>query len=184
LSDVIWAAAITGGVGIAGSVTTYLAARHQANNALKAEIRKVDADLERLRMEQAEPHLQHRQGVYHDFLDSAHRFWEERTFPIGLFEGVEDVRSWFLEFEHHLSAVRLFGTAQASRAAQDLADVMGEMMEEIQIPEDRGVLGRLFDRGGAEVSLDPSPEIQQRYLNQWEATIEAMRLDTGPKADS
>lgn len=107
MSDVIWAAVVAGGVGLAGNVTTYLATRHQANSALKAENRKIEADLERLRMEHAEPHLQHRQGVYHDFLDSAHRFWEDRTFPLGLFKDEDDLLSWFLEFEHRLSAVRL-----------------------------------------------------------------------------
>jgi hypothetical protein len=91
---------IAGGVGLAGNVTTYLATKHQADNALKAEKRKIEADLDRLKIEQAEPHLQHRQGVYHDFLDRAHQFWEDQSFPLGLFKDEGDLLSWFLDFEH------------------------------------------------------------------------------------
>lgn len=50
--------------------------------------------------------------------------------------------------------------------------------------ESRGAFGRLLHRrrGAAPPPVFvPSPELQERYLNQWEATIQAMRLDTAPK---
>jgi hypothetical protein len=118
------------------------------------------ADLERLQLEQAEPHLQHRQSVYHDFLDSGDRFFQDR---VGTEEfEVDELRAWFRDHEHRLSAVRLFGTEEASRAAQDLADVMGDMMEHEKLPQ----------------------ELENRYLELWEAAIQAMRKDTAPKASS
>jgi hypothetical protein len=79
--------------------------------------------------------------------------------------------------------------AEASRAAQDVADVIGEIMGAIPMPPDkerRSVLGRLLHRGGGGDPLIregvPS-ELEARYLDQWEATIQAMRRDTAPTPD-
>jgi hypothetical protein len=166
VNDVIAAALIAGGVGLAGNYTTYLATKRQADNNLRAaqqqaavEVKKVEAENERLRIQLEQPHLQHRQAVYHDFLDSAHLFHQSRG-PLSQWDDIERVKEWFVVFEHHLSAVRLFGTRAASDAAQALADAIGELME----PGDK------------------EDELEQVYLEKWDQVIEVMRLDTAPKA--
>ncbi|MEA2286094.1 MAG: hypothetical protein QOJ21_2137 [Solirubrobacteraceae bacterium] len=59
MSDVFWAAAIAGGVGLAGNAFTYLAAR--ANRRL--DLVRLEAENERFHEERREPERQNRQGT-------------------------------------------------------------------------------------------------------------------------
>jgi hypothetical protein len=161
-------AAISGASAVVGGVFGYLAASRQS----RVELRRVEADMERLRIEQSEPHLQHRQAVYHDFLDSAHRFHQAQSVePFGgrrrlrdrvwgANGGIAEYQQWAREFEHHLSAVSLFGTEDAWQAAQRLADVIEEALGADQ-----------YDG-----------EVEIRFLTAWDQTVRAMRLDSAPEA--
>jgi hypothetical protein len=71
----------------------------------------------------------------------------------------DELRQWNLDFEHRLTAVRLFGTAAASNAAKALADAIEEAM------------------GEAPTYTGP---IENRLLARWEDAIQAMRPDTAP----
>jgi hypothetical protein len=154
-----WTSVATAGIaGLSATVGAgvgYLAARRQA----MVETRKLEAETERLRIQQAEEHLRHRQTIYHDFLDSAHRF-HQAAGGIEPFEPPENYQRWARDFEHHLTAVSLFGTADARGAAQQLADAIEDAMSDA--PEYDG-------------------DIEQRYLEAWRVTIDAMRLDTAPR---
>src|SRR5919198_3022163 len=94
--SVVAAAGISGASALGGAALGYLTA-----------VRQSGADLARLRAEHDEAHLQHRQAVYHDFLDSAHRFHQDAG-GIEPFDTPDGYREWARTFEHHLSAVRLF----------------------------------------------------------------------------
>jgi hypothetical protein len=144
----IGTAAIAGASGLLGAGLGYLGARLQAK-----------ADNERLATQLGEAHLQHRQGVYHNFLDSAHRFHQDAG-GIEPFENPKAYHEWARLHEHHLTAVSLFGTEAAWRAAQELADVIEEVM-------------------GA--ALAYSGELENKFLATWKEVIEAMRPDTAPK---
>jgi hypothetical protein len=113
---VLGTAAIAAGSAVVGSALGYVTARHMG----AVELRKVEAEAERLRMQHGEDHLRHRQAVYHDFLDSAHRFHQDAgdTEP---FSAPAEAQVWMREFEHHLSAVSLFGTERAWHAADEVA---------------------------------------------------------------
>jgi len=56
-------AAIAGSSGIVGAGLGYLTARYQSN----VEIRRIQSELDKVRIEHGEEHLRHRQAVYHDF---------------------------------------------------------------------------------------------------------------------
>lgn len=141
------AAAIAAASGIGGAALGYFTARYQSKG-----------ELERVRLKHGEEHLRHRQAVYHDFLDSAHRF-HQASGMVEPFKTPEEYQRWAREFEHRLTAVRLFGTAEASHAAQRLADVIFDAMSE---PD----------------QYDEKHEPQ--FLATWEETVEAMRPDTAP----
>jgi hypothetical protein len=113
-----WTVILTsvGTASITGAVA-YFTAKRSGDVALRG----VEAETERLRLQLAEPHFQHRQSVYHDFLDSAHRFHQAQS--VEPFEPGE-YQVWARRFEHDLSAVRLFGSEGASTAAQALADAI------------------------------------------------------------
>jgi hypothetical protein len=140
------AASISGGLG-------YLTAKRSSDVALRG----VEAENERLRTGYDEAHFQHRQAIYHDFLDSAYRFHQDAG-GIEPFDRPKEYREWSRMFEHRLTAVRLFGTDEASHAAQRLADAISAAM--------------------AAPQYDGGPET--RFLAEWEATIGAMRHDTAP----
>jgi hypothetical protein len=147
----IGTAAIAAGGAVLGAGLGYLGARLQA----LTELRK-------LQTENREGHLQHRQGVYHDFLDSAFRFHQDAG-GIQPFGTVDAYRAWAHEFEHHLNAVSLFGTHAAWQAAQALADRIEDTM------------------GVATPGAGYTGEMEDRFLAAYRATIEAMRPDTAPQ---
>jgi hypothetical protein len=142
-------AAIAGAAGLSGAFLGYLGSRLQTK-----------AETERFAKQLAEPHLQHRQAVYHDFLDSAHRFYQDAG-GIEPFEDPGAYQRWAREHEHHLTAVSLFGTEPAWRAAQELAKVIEKIMASGETPT--------------------PPKLEFEFLGSWDETIKAMRLDTAPK---
>lgn len=127
----IGTAAVAAGGTVLGAGLGYLGARLQA----LAELRKLQA-------ENREAHLQHRQGVYHDFLDSAFRFHQDAG-GIQPFETIDAYHAWAHEFEHNLNAVSLFGTNAAWQAAQALADRIEDTMGAAPEGVGRGAENRL-----------------------------------------
>jgi hypothetical protein len=69
------------------------------------------------------------------------------------------VQQWAREFEHNLTAVSLFGTTEAWRAAQKLASV-------------------IYAAQGEPDQYDEKHEPE--FLAAWDETIRAMRPDTAP----
>jgi hypothetical protein len=155
------AAAIAGsaglGSGLGAARIAYLTGKRQS----AVELERIRAENDRLRTQHQEEHLRHRQAVYHDFLDSAHRFHQDAGGTEPLAKPAE-AQEWMREFEHRLMAVCLFGTEVAWKAAQRLADVIGDAME--AAPAYEGT-------------------IEQRFLEVWQEVIEAMRVDTAPSQD-
>jgi hypothetical protein len=70
MSDVIWAAAIAGGVGLLSNIPTYLSARRTAY----VELARLREESERLREQHREAERQNRQGTYHRVLAALDRF--------------------------------------------------------------------------------------------------------------
>jgi hypothetical protein len=83
MSDVVWAAAIAGGVGLAGNAFTYLAAR--ANRRL--DMARLETENERFHEERREPERQNRDGTYHRLLAVLDRY---DMWATGYAEGVDD----------------------------------------------------------------------------------------------
>jgi hypothetical protein len=152
---VIGTAAIAASSAVVGSALGYATSRHVA----RVELRKFEAENERLRTQHGEEHLRHRQAVYHDFLDSAHRFHQDAggTEP---FARPAEAQRWLRAFEHCLSAVSLFGTERAWHAADEVARAVEHAM-------------------GQAPRYDGEPE--SRFLAAWRACVEAMREDSAPR---
>jgi hypothetical protein len=70
VSNVIWAAAIAGAVGLLSNIPTYMSARRSAD----VELARVRAESERLREQHREAERQNRQGTYHRVLAALNRF--------------------------------------------------------------------------------------------------------------
>jgi len=151
-TTVATAAIAAGGTAI-GALLGYLAARLQ----VFGELRKLEA-------QNREAHFQHRQGVYHDFLDSAVRFHHHAggAYP---FETAAAYHEWAQSVEHTRNAVGLFGTKAAWLAAQNLADRIEDVIQ-------------------ASASNDGkySGDTEDRFIAAYRETIEAMRPDTAPEA--
>lgn len=119
-----------------------------------------------------EDHFRHRQGVYHDFLDSVHWFMQFAP-AIPKPQSVDRWGQWFLDFEHCLTAVHLFGSAQARDAAQKVADLIGEVLE----------LTGEMNRGNIHAKRAAAYEAKEDGIHRaWRAAIKAMRDDVGPDA--
>jgi hypothetical protein len=149
----ILTAAVTGITGVLGGLLGYQAARQQG----KVELERIKLERDRLAREMDEPHLQHRQGVYHNFLDSAHRWHQAQYIEPFTEDEANSYFTWARQFEHHLNAVSLFGTAAAYEAAQKLAKAIEVSMGE-----------------------EYAGEHERRFLTTYQETIEAMRPDTAP----
>jgi hypothetical protein len=143
-------AAISAGSAVLGAGLGYLTARSQSKG-----------ELERLRYELEQQHLSHRQAVYHDFLDSVHRFHQDAG-GIELYERPKEYQEWARLHEHRLTAVRLFGTEAAAEAAMKLAGVIEDTMMEPEEYEARH---------------------QARLIEAWNQCVAAMRPDTAPQED-
>ena len=148
--SIVAAAEITAAAGIAGAGLGYLTAWKQSGT-----------EIARLRLEHGEERLRHRQAVYHDFLDSAHRFHQDAG-GVEAFVRSEEYQAWARAFEHNLTAVSLFGTEEAWKAAQNLADRVEEAMDAAPHPD-------VY-----------SAQYEPAFLDAWKATVRAMRPDTAP----
>jgi hypothetical protein len=153
---VVWSAAIAGSSAVVGGAIGYLTALAQNS----VELKRIEAETERTRIQYEEAHLSHRQAVYHNFLDSAHRFHQD----VGGVEPmtVPEMQKWLRDFEHRLTAVSLFGTGAAWRAAQRLANLVFETM---------GDDPKAYEVSGHE----------KLFLKTWDEVIEAMRPDAAPR---
>jgi hypothetical protein len=146
-------AAISAGSAILGAGLGYLTARSQSK-----------VELDRLRYEHEQAHLSHRQAVYHDYLDSVHRFHQDAG-GVERFEKVADFQEWAREHEHNLTAVRLFGTQAAADAAVKLSRMIDEAMNATADPDEY------------------SEKYERRLLAAWDECVDAMRPDTAPAED-
>ena len=142
---------------VAGGVIGYGVAKIQSD----VEIRRLEGEADRLRLTHEESHLQHRQALYHNLLDSAFQFHLTQG---GVVPQTDDEkRAWMRQWEHHLNAVRLFGTKDASDRAHDLEQAIALG------------LGPISAYAG---------ERQMRFLAAYEAFIQAVRADTAPDRDT
>jgi hypothetical protein len=140
-------AAIAAGSAVLGAGLGYFTALSQSK-----------AELARLRFEHGEKHLEHRQGVYHNYLDTAHRFHQ----AMGKFEPFqtpEELQEWVRLHEHNATAVSLFGTEAAWKAVQRQERLTEQAMGDSDHYEDK---------------------YERDWLSAWDETIEAMRPDTAP----
>jgi hypothetical protein len=165
--DVVATALIAGGstatVGVFGTWFTYRGTRKQAAVAVavaesqaEVERQRIQSELDRLRLEQEEPHLQHRQAVYHDFLNACHAFHQDQVGTSPMTQ--QQKADWFTHVEHCANAVGLFGTQDAYEAAVRLEEAM-----EVAVEAD-----------------EYQGEAEDRYLAAYRATVDAMRKDTAP----
>ncbi len=150
-------AAISAGSAVVGSALGYLTALRSSG----VEIRKAEEETERLRLQHGEEHLRHRQAIYHDFLDSAHRY-HQAVGDVEPFPTPADYTAWRNKNEHDLSAVSLFGTERAWRAAQELDKAMQDALDAFGDP------GKY------------SGPLEDNFMKCWEDVVVAMRLDTAP----
>ena len=117
MSDVIWAGAIAGGVGLAGNVVTYLVSKGQR----RVELAKVNAEYDRLRQEHREAERSNRQGTYHRTLAVLDRL---DMFATGYNPESETEYMVALEELNTLvGGIHLFG-------AQSVRDALGPVAEE------------------------------------------------------
>jgi hypothetical protein len=141
------------GTGVGGWIG-YLTSKRGSS----VELRRIEAENERLREQHREDHSRHRQAVYHDFLDTAHRFHQDM---VGTEKMTRDEkREWLRVFEHRTNAVLLFGAQSASEAARGLYDAMGDLMAA------KGYRGE---------------EDERKFVTAYYAAVDAMRLDTAPE---
>jgi hypothetical protein len=133
MSDVIWAAAIAGAVGVGGNVAQYLGVRRQTG----VESAKVEAENQRLRQQVRDAERSNRQGTYHRTLAVLDRF---DMSPTGYNPGSEEDYMVALEGFNNMVGIHLFG-------AQSVRDALGPLSEELN------PLGRKH-RGAAEAGSD------------------------------
>ena len=132
MSDVVWAAAIAGAVGVAGNITTYVVSRQQAKTAIasakgqsEVELEKVRAENERLREEHREAERQNRQGTYHRFLAALDRFDMMAT---GNTPATDAHFSELLgEYNQLYGAIRLFGAEPVRTALNPVVRLFVEV---------------------------------------------------------
>jgi hypothetical protein len=122
MSDVIWAAAITGTVGIAGNLTTYLVSRRAAATAMQAaekqadvELAKVNAENERLRDQIRETERANRRDAYQRMAALLDRL---DLLGAGLDREAHetDYETAFEEFTLATGGIHLFGTDEVRGA--------------------------------------------------------------------
>jgi hypothetical protein len=157
MDDVVAVALITGSVGAAGSIATFLGTRHSADQQASTERERIRSELDRLRLEQQEPHFQHRQAVYHDLLDILGHWHTKQS--TGSWENVQEALRWMIDSEHCFNAVALFGTPEAYDASERLKQAVEAGM-------------------GADPFVS-SPE-ESAFLAAFSAAVDAMRQDTAP----
>jgi hypothetical protein len=125
MSDVIWAAAIAGAVGIAGNAAQYLGARQQAD----VELAKVQAENERLRQQVRESERSNRQDTYNRLLAVLDRL---DMFATGYHpEDQATYTSAVEELNNLIGGVHLFGAEEVRDALWPLAEELERLGEGI-----------------------------------------------------
>jgi hypothetical protein len=151
-----WAFVASAGIAatsaLLGAGIGYVTSRHQS----AVELRKVEADYERLQLTHSEEHLRRRQALYQDFLDSAHRFHQSNS--LEPWRSPDEMAEWAREFEHRFVSVSLFGTEAAREGATRLANAVYAAVDDVEYD---GL-------------------IEDEFMASWAACIDAMRLDTAP----
>jgi hypothetical protein len=134
MSDVVWAAAIAGGVGLAGNAFTYLAAR--ANRRL--DLATLEAENERFHEERREPERQNRQGTYHRLLAVLDRY---DMWATGYASGIDDdtFEATLAEHNYLIGAIHLFGAEEVQQAVGPLIELFAQVGERMaKAPRDGG----------------------------------------------
>jgi len=158
MHDVVAVALITAASGLGGGLLTYFSARRQADRQAGIERARIETDLQRLRLEQEEPHFQHRQVVYHQLLDILaqwHRAYTMQGIPT-----IPERTKWLQECEKRFNAVLLFGSHAVFEAVAPLKAALEAAME----------AGSNF----------PGSEQESDFKTAYERTVDAMRKDTAP----
>jgi hypothetical protein len=137
-----------------------LASRRQADRQAGVERERIQAELDRLRLEQEQPHFQHRQAVYHDLLDVMSR-WTNMVLPAAPVTQ-EQMLQWFHDAEHCFNAVGLFGSTEAFEASEKLKAAVED-----------GIRAFVAD------SWIDSPA-ERAFNEAFDGAVRAMRKDTAP----
>lgn len=158
MHDVVAVALITAGSGLGGGVLTYFSARRQADRQADNERRRIETELQRLRLEQEEPHFQHRQVVYHQLLDVLARWHREYTMR-GI-PTIPERTKWLQECETRFNAVLLFGSRGVF-----------ETMAPLKVVLEAGMQAGSNFAGG---------QLETEFQSAYQAAVDAMRKDTAP----
>lgn len=140
-------AAVTGALGYFSAKLQSRAAIRQAEVTLKHQLAQYD-----------EEHLRHRQGTYHEFLDSTRRLDLMLLSP----KPSDNLVEWWHTWQHQVNGVYLYGTDRVRSAAEALTDVFAELANK----------------------TDPASEyasIRPKYLEASWSLIDAMREDVAPR---
>jgi hypothetical protein len=121
MSDVIAAAAIAGGVGLAGNVTTYLATRWQAGKTLEATREQSRRELDRVRAEHREGERQHRREIYREFAAILHEF-DQWTLGYGSERTPEHFGEWLGRYRTATATVRLVDSPAVLAKLKEITD--------------------------------------------------------------
>jgi hypothetical protein len=125
MSDVIVAAAIAGGVGLAGNITTYLATKRQADANLDALREQSTRELERLAAEHREGERQSRRDIYRAFIASIN---ELDAWAQGLAQQRtrDNFHEWLSDYRDLVAAVRLLNAPPVQIGLEGLLDRLSE----------------------------------------------------------
>jgi hypothetical protein len=159
MDDVVAVALITAGSGLGGGLLTYFSARRQADRQADAERARLETELQRLRLEQEEPHFQHRQGVYHQLLDILAQ-WHGAYTMQGI-PTIPERTKWLQECETRFNAVLLFGSRPVFETIAPL----------------KGTLEVGMEADGASFA---GSQQEKDFKAAYERTLDAMRNDTAP----
>lgn len=158
MSDLPLILSISANVGIAG--IGFLGVRQQNKTAQHG----IDAQASRERAGRAEEHLQHRQSVYHDYLNAVRALGPLMALPQ---TKQAEFLQWRNRYEYCLNAVELFGSEQVQRAAA----AYHELVSRIGVDKDGHELPTHADISAHYWSL------QSELRDGFRAVLTAMRTD-------
>jgi hypothetical protein len=131
MNDVIWAAIIAGGVGLAGNVTTYFTAKsgaaatvRTAEQAAAVELERINAENERLREQIRDDERRNRQGTYHRMIAVLDRL---DYYATGYPPTDEQYNATVAEFNYLHGGILLFGPPSVTDAVGPLIQVLSEI---------------------------------------------------------
>lgn len=132
MSDVIWAAAIAGGVSLVGNAATYLVSRRQTAVSIateesrsKVELTKVESELEKLREQYREAERSNRQGTYHRLFGVINR---QDMIGTGAMQATDaEYTALVQEFNFLFGGVLLFGAEPVTEAINAFVAHLNEL---------------------------------------------------------